>query len=156
VLESHSRTCVEGHAPPKLQSHCFFSVESSWNVMAHGDAEEGKWRGNWRMEWVASTLTPPRNMLYPALLSLMRAPRLSVVDWTDAPADLNGLVRFGERRDLVSAHVPLHSNAVCNLLKNSVSYSLCFKLKNYTLCPQYTVRCSLWFPQLWEFAFAQS
>jgi hypothetical protein len=32
------------------------SVESSWNVMAHGDAREGKWRGNWRMEWVASTL----------------------------------------------------------------------------------------------------
>jgi len=24
--------------------------------MAHGDIREGKWRGNWRMEWVASTL----------------------------------------------------------------------------------------------------
>ena len=31
-------------------------VDSSWNVMAHGDAREGKWRGNWRMEWVASRL----------------------------------------------------------------------------------------------------
>ena len=31
-------------------------VGCSWNVMAHGDAGEGKWRGNWRMEWVASTL----------------------------------------------------------------------------------------------------
>jgi hypothetical protein len=31
-------------------------VESSWNVMAHNDAREGKWSGNWRMEWVASTL----------------------------------------------------------------------------------------------------
>jgi len=31
-------------------------AESSWNVMAHGDAREGRWRGNWRMEWVASTL----------------------------------------------------------------------------------------------------
>jgi len=30
-------------------------VESSWNVMAHGDAREVKWRGNWRMECVAST-----------------------------------------------------------------------------------------------------
>jgi len=27
--------------------------------MAHGDAREGKRRGNWRMEWVASTLTLP-------------------------------------------------------------------------------------------------
>ena len=31
-------------------------IDSSWNVMAHGNAQEGKWRGNWRMEWVASTL----------------------------------------------------------------------------------------------------
>jgi hypothetical protein len=31
-------------------------VESSWNVMAHGDARGEKWGGNWRMEWVASTL----------------------------------------------------------------------------------------------------
>jgi len=31
-------------------------VESSWNVMAHGDAWEGSEGGNWRMEWVASTL----------------------------------------------------------------------------------------------------
>jgi len=31
-------------------------MESSWNVMAHGDAQEGKWRGNWRMDWVVSTL----------------------------------------------------------------------------------------------------
>jgi len=29
-------------------------VESSWNVMAHCDAREEKWRGNKRMEWVAS------------------------------------------------------------------------------------------------------
>ena len=34
---------------------CLQSVHS-WNLMAHGDAREGKWRGNWRMEWVASIL----------------------------------------------------------------------------------------------------
>jgi hypothetical protein len=35
----------------------FFRVESSWNVMAHGNAQGGgMWRRNWRMEWVASTL----------------------------------------------------------------------------------------------------
>ena len=63
---------------------------------------EGKWRGNWRMEWVASILHTTSE------LPLMRTPRLSVVDWTDAPADLNGLVRFAERRNLVSARVPSH------------------------------------------------
>jgi len=43
-----------------LRLHVYGTVtrnaESSWNVMAHSDAGEGKWRGNWRMEWVASTL----------------------------------------------------------------------------------------------------
>jgi hypothetical protein len=34
----------------------WLGVESSWNVMAHGGPREGKWRGNWRMQWVASTL----------------------------------------------------------------------------------------------------
>jgi len=81
-------------------------LECVWNLMAQGDAREGKWRGNWRMEWVASTLTLPRNVVYPALLPLMRTTWLPAVDWTDAPADLNGLVRFGERRNLVSARVP--------------------------------------------------
>jgi len=76
------------------------------NVVAHGDAREGKWRGNWRMEWVASTLTWPWNVAYPALLTLMRTPWLPAVDWTESPTDLNGLVRFGERRNLVSARVP--------------------------------------------------
>jgi hypothetical protein len=40
----------------------------------------------------------------------MRTPRMPVVDWTDAPGDLNGLVRFSERRNLVSARVPLLFN----------------------------------------------
>jgi hypothetical protein len=35
------------------------AVECVWNLMAHGDAREGKWRGIWRMEWVASTLHTP-------------------------------------------------------------------------------------------------
>jgi hypothetical protein len=72
--------------------------------------KEGKWKGNCRMEWVASTLTLPRNMVYPALLPLMRTTRLPVVDWTDAPADLNRLVHIAERRNLVSAPVPSHFN----------------------------------------------
>ena len=49
-------------------------------------------------------------MVYPAILPLMRTPRLPVVDWTDAPADLNWLIRFAERRNLVSARLPSHFN----------------------------------------------
>ena len=42
--------------PDRAQLQFQIVLESSWNVMAHGDAREEKWRGNWRMEWVASTL----------------------------------------------------------------------------------------------------
>jgi hypothetical protein len=44
------------HLMPMLRMSSSLSVEPSWNVMVHGDARQGKWRGNWRMEWVASTL----------------------------------------------------------------------------------------------------
>ena len=36
-------------------------------------------------------------MVYLALLPLMRTPRLPVVDWTDVPANINGLVRFARK-----------------------------------------------------------
>ena len=45
-------------------------------------------------------------MVYPALLPLMHTSRLTVVYWIDATADLNGLVRFAEWRNVVSARVP--------------------------------------------------
>ena len=105
----------------KIKTHILCSIifffRKSWrnmvelvrNVVAHGEAREGKWRGNWRMEWVASTLTPPPNTVYQALLKLTRIPRLPAVDWTDTPTDLNELVRFKERRNLVSARVPSRS-----------------------------------------------
>ena len=50
--ENLQATCEWGGA----QGSQTILVDSIWNVMAHGDAREGKWRGNWRMEWVASTL----------------------------------------------------------------------------------------------------
>jgi len=49
-------------------------------------------------------------MVYPALLPLlplMRTTRLPAVDRTVPPANLNGLFRFAERRNMVSARVPL-------------------------------------------------
>jgi hypothetical protein len=92
----------------QLSCYCRLTVESGWNVMAHGDAGRGieGETGEWSGQPVHCTL--PRNMVYPALLPPMRTPRLPVVDWTDAPAELNGLVRFVERRNLVSARVPSH------------------------------------------------
>ena len=54
----------------------------------------------------AVIFTLPGNMVYPALLLLMRKTRLPVGDRTDAPADLSGLIHFAKRQNLVSARVP--------------------------------------------------
>jgi hypothetical protein len=47
-------------------------------------------------------------MVDPALLPLMLTPQLPLLDCTNAPADLNGLVRFVERRNLFSVRAPSH------------------------------------------------
>jgi len=86
-----------------------YVVELKRNLMAHGEARGEKWRGKRRMEWVASTHALYGNTVYPALLTLMSTPRLPAADWTDNPADINGLVRFAGRPTLVSARVPSHS-----------------------------------------------
>ena len=93
----------------RLYPHEILLVEWKRNLMAHGDAREEKWRGKRRVEWVASSLPLYRNAVYPALLPLMRTPRLPAAHWTDTPADINGLVRFAGRPNLVSARVPSHS-----------------------------------------------
>jgi hypothetical protein len=76
-----------------------------WHTVTHGRGSEGK-TGEWSGQPVLYTL--PRHMVYPELLPLMHTTRLPVVDWTDAPADLNGLVRFAEGRNMVSARAPSH------------------------------------------------
>ena len=53
--------CLECPTPvfccmPARHTQKCITFTSSWNVMVHGGPREGKWRGNWRMEWVASTI----------------------------------------------------------------------------------------------------
>ena len=85
-------------------------VDFSWNVMAQGDAREGKWRGNWRMECVASTLHTTSEHCVSSITTAdaHTSAASSRLNWR--PRDLNGLVRFAERRHLVSARMPSHFN----------------------------------------------
>jgi hypothetical protein len=93
----------------KLNETCL-NIESNWNMMEHGDAREGKWRGNWRMEWVASTLhtTSEHGVSSITTADAHTSAASSRLNWRPHRADLNGLVRFAERRNLVSARVPSH------------------------------------------------
>ena len=67
-------------------------VESSCNVMAHGDAREGKWRGNWQMEWVASTLHTTSELGVSSIITAdaHASAASSPLNWRPS-ANLNGL-----------------------------------------------------------------
>jgi len=87
-------------------------VECGWNVTAHGDTREAKWRGNWRIEWVASTFHGTSEHGVSSITTITTADAhtsaaSSQLNWR-LLADLNGLVHFAERRNLVSALVPSH------------------------------------------------
>ena len=83
-------------------------VDSSWNVTAHGEAREGEVKGEtgW-MQWVASTLhtTSEHGVSRITTADAHNSVANSRLNWRPL-ADLNGLVRFAERRNLVSARVP--------------------------------------------------
>jgi hypothetical protein len=79
-------------------------VETWWHTVT----QEVEVKGKLVKSGKPVLFTLPRNMLFPSLLPLILTPQLPVVDWTDFPADLNGLVILAERRNLVSARVPSH------------------------------------------------
>jgi len=93
------------------------SAEMCRHTVTHGRASE---RETVECSGYSVLFTLPRNMVYPALLPLMRTPRLPAVDRTDAPADINWLVRFAERRILVSACAPSHFNWSLQLVWSGV------------------------------------
>ena len=63
--------------------------------MAHGDAREENWRGNWRMQWVASTLhnTSEHGVSSITTANAHTPAASSRLNWRPT-ADLNRLVRF--------------------------------------------------------------
>ena len=108
-------------------------LDCSWNMMAHDDARVGRWRGNWRMEWVASTLHTTSEHVVSSITTAdaHTSAASSRLNWRP-PADLNGLVRSAERQNLVSAHVPSH-------FKRSLQYNciiLSLVLKIYIILPR--------------------
>ena len=78
---------------------------------------------------------------------LIRTSRLPVVDWTDSPADLNGLVHFSERPNLVSARVP-------SRFKRALPAAIVEELAGSsngltsTRCYRYSCVCSWWWVEI--------
>ena len=107
VLCMHTRK--RGHwRDHKITTLITYGVESSWNVMAHGDARERKWGGNWRMEWVANTLhtTSEHGVSSITTADAHTSAASSRLNWH--PRRFKWTRPFAERRNLVSARVPSH------------------------------------------------
>jgi hypothetical protein len=60
------------------------------------------------MEWVASTLHTTSKHGVSSITTSDGHILAASIRLTDAPADINGLVHFAEKRNLVSARVPSH------------------------------------------------
>jgi hypothetical protein len=83
--------------------------------MAHGDAWEGKWRGNRRLEWLSSMPRKSAEHSLSGPVKMLPAdPHTSAVSSRPncRPAESYGLVRFAEKRNLVSARVPSKLNCI--------------------------------------------
>jgi len=109
-------------------------LKSSWNVMAQGDARDRKWRGNWWMKWVASTLhtISEHGVSSITTADAHSSAASSWLNWLPPSPDLNGLVRFAERRNLVSAHVPSHFKRSLQCFKHPTTHSICINTVTHT------------------------
>jgi len=100
---------------PKKILHLWENVEIYGRVQLKCDGtrwhREGKWRGNWWIECVASTLhtTSEHGVFSIIIAKEPTSAASSRLNWR-TPDDLNRLVRFVERRNMVSARVPSHFN----------------------------------------------
>jgi len=116
-----------------LLQNCWSVLDSSWNVMAHGDAREGKWRGNRRMEWVASTLhtTWEHGVSSITTADAHTSAASNRLNWRP-PADLNGLVRFAPKDEIWFLRV-CHHISTCLYLQSEVTVPWYYYLSKLVL-----------------------
>jgi hypothetical protein len=126
-FKSSGMWCVLWHVVPSVSKcHCTFIscvTQSTWNFLTIRDegrvqlkCDGTRWRkgwrsegGNWRMELVASTLhtTSEHGVSSITTTGTHTSAASSRLNWRP-PADLDWLVHFAERRNLVSTRVPSH------------------------------------------------
>ena len=103
---SNDRMMTNGMERGRKLSWTSLKVDSSRNVMTHGDARDGKWWGK-----LANGVGSQYSSHYLGTWRIQHYCRWCAhLGWTDASVDLSGLVRFAERQNLVSARLPSHFN----------------------------------------------
>ena len=113
-----------------LGSHYFFKfkpvwnteVESSGNVIGHGDAREGKWRGNWRMEWVASTLHTTSEHLVSSITTADAHTTVAIsrFSWRPCWFKWNGPFRRKKKSGLCACAITFETQSAFLLLQHRI------------------------------------
>ena len=115
----------------------------------------GEWRGNWQMQWVASTLhtTSEHGLSSITTADARTSSASSQLNWCP-PADLNGPVHFAERRNLVSARVPLRFK--CSLIHETIQCILLIYFLIYLICLVcFTLECIVYISAVGSVCFAK-
>ena len=115
-------------------------VDSNWNVVAH--AREGKWSGNWRMQWVASTLhtTSENGVSSITTADAHTSAASSRLNWRPPTAVLNGLVRFARKTKSGFCACAI----TCQLASTSQNLRIDVKFESGYACSWNLIFQSLW------------
>jgi len=105
-------------SPPQRVCHCWYQIWhrliiTRWHTARRGRGSEGE---TGELSGYPVSLTLLCNNAYAAqykCYQLTNTPRLPAVHWPITPIAFHGLVQLMERWNLVSVHVPPHSN--CNI-----------------------------------------
>ena len=116
-------------------------TECVWNLMAYGDAREGKWRGNWRMEWVASTLhiTSEHGVSSITNGDAHTSAASTRLSWS--PHRFKWTRPFRRKTKLVSARVPSRFKRSIQHAVREICFSAC-NVCSFCTCAVPTYRCN--------------
>jgi len=109
-----------------LTTFCNFEIECVWNLMAHCDAQGGKWRGNWRIEWVASTLhtTSERGVSSITTADAYTSAASSWLNWRPRRFKWTRLFRRKTKSDFCACAITFQKQSSCLILwKKKLSIS---------------------------------
>ena len=90
-------------------------VDSSRNVLAYGGARAGNWRGNWWMEWVASTLhtTSERGVSSITTADAHTSAASSRVNWRPRRFKWTGPFRRKTKSGFCACAITFHTQSTC-------------------------------------------
>jgi len=126
--------------------------------MAHSDAREGKWRGNWRREWVASTLhtTSEHGVSSITTADTHASAASSRLNWRPRRFKLTSPFRRKTKSGFCACATTFHLASTYRIINpDSALVKMYYRAwHNSTFCPHSAFVCFSWIgEQRWSFPY---